>query len=566
MIKLFNKILDTLSGKDKINILILTILSFLAALLEMIGISLIIPIVTFFSQNELPQFLSFFENFIFTKNLNYLVLIFVILSISKNIFLIFFNWKKHKYLNFLQVNLSQRMFNNYLNKNYEFHVNNNSAVLHRNVYDDSIRFQSTIQSFINICLGFFTILSLLIVLLATEIKYTILLILLFLIIFFIFNFFVKTYSLKWGNKRHFHHGQLIQHLREGLSSIKEIKFLKTEKNFLKKYYYHQLSNAKYDLFYKVINLSPRFVLEIIFLLIILVFFLFFSDIFSTNNYEYIAIFVYSSLRIFPILNRLISDISNIKFNSPSVLSMSAELTTNQSQLLSKIINQDSKKDKFNNLILKDIDFKYQMSSNFIFKNLKLKINSNTATLITGKSGSGKSTLIDIILCLLKPLKGSIYLNDKIDITKNSNQWQKMISYIPQNPIFIDDTLKSNVALGSPEKEINDQKVIECLKFAKIYDDVSTLPDFLNYKIGEKGVKLSGGQKQRVAIARALYKEPEILIFDETTNSLDEKTEQNIIEDIIKLKFNKTILFVSHNQKIFKYFDNCLNIGKIKESN
>ena len=154
-----------------------------------------------------------------------------------------------------------------------------------------------------------------------------------------------------------------------------------------------MSNARYDLFYKLINSSPRFVLEIVLLLLILVFFLFFSDIFSTNNYEYIAIFVYSTLRIFPILNRLISDSSTIKFNSPSVLSMSAELITNQSQLSSKIINQDSKKDKFDNLILKDIDFKYQMSSNFIFKNLKLKINSNTATLITGKSGSVKVHLL-----------------------------------------------------------------------------------------------------------------------------------------------------------------------------
>ena len=264
------------------------------------------------------------------------------------------------------------------------------------------------------------------------------------------------------------------------------------------------------------------------------------------------------------MNRLITNFGNVKFNVLSVLSISEELTNNE-------VNESKKHDNKNeisNIIFKklnliNLDFRYKSSKEFIFKNLNLELKSNKAILITGSSGCGKSTLIDIILGLLKPLTGSIIINDHYEISRILSKWHQLVSYIPQSPIFIDDSIKNNVALGSLERDIDEKKIIECLKIAKIYDYLSSIENFLDFNIGEKGNKLSGGQKQRLAIARALYKDPSVIIFDETTNSLDIDTEENIIKDIVNLRKNKTLIFVSHNERIFKYFDILINIDEVK---
>ena len=535
MINLIKKISKVLDKKNRVNLAILILFSCLAGLMEMIGVSLIIPIVAIFSKNEFPEFLSYFKDFNLLKDINFLFFSLIIINITKNVFLIFFTWQKNKFLNSLQINLSQRMFENYISKKYEFHIQNNSAVLHRNVYDDSIRFQSTIQSLVGICLDLFILSALLIILLLTKTSYTIIILFFFLFTYLSINFLVDRVSLKWGNLRHFYHGKMIQHLIQGFSSIKEIKFLKSEKKFLNEYKFNQIKNARYDLFYKFTLNTPRYALEIIFLIFIGFIFFYFSNYLKVDNYEYIAIFIYCALKIFPIINRLVLHSGNIKYNLVSVLSISEELTQKNNNNLRINFKEKQNIIEFKKLNLKNVSFKYSSSEEFIFNNFNLELKSNMAILITGKSGSGKSTLIDLILGLLKPQKGSICLNDIYELEEFEAQWHKLVSYIPQYPIFIDDNIKSNVALGSKDEEIDEKKIIECLKLAKIYDHISNLNSFLDSNIGEKGVKLSGGQKQRLAIARALYKDPTILIFDETTNSIDQITERSIIKDIINLK-------------------------------
>lgn len=162
----------------------------------------------------------------------------------------------------------------------------------------------------------------------------------------------------------------------------------------------------------------------------------------------------------------------------------------------------------------------------------------------GASGAGKSTLIDIILGVLPISEGKICV-DGVDIHDNLNEWHKAIGYIPQSIYLMDDTIRNNVAFGIPEEQISDKKLGDALKEAQIADFVNSLPDGLETKIGDRGVRISGGQRQRLGIARALYHNLEILVFDEATSALDNETEAALMEAIDALKGTRTMLIIAH---------------------
>ena len=154
---------------------------------------------------------------------------------------------------------------------------------------------------------------------------------------------------------------------------------------------------------------------------------------------------------------------------------------------------------------------------------------------------------------------------KKDIFFNLKQARKKIGYVPQEFLILNDTIKNNIAFGLYEEEIDEVKLNKAIKNSSLSQFVNDLPNKENQNIGEKGSTLSGGQRQRIAIARALYNEPEILIMDEATSAIDSKTENEIIEDILKIKnSNLTIIVISHNLSLKKFFDKYLELKNEKK--
>ena len=176
----------------------------------------------------------------------------------------------------------------------------------------------------------------------------------------------------------------------------------------------------------------------------------------------------------------------------------------------------------------------------------------------GPTGCGKTTMVDMILGLLKPIKGAICI-DGVNINDALRPWQKMIGYVPQFIFLLDDTVKANVVFGEPDVEVNDKRVIECLKMAQIYDFIESLSENINHIVGENGIQLSGGQRQRIGIARALYHNPEVLILDEATSALDNETEKAFIDALDNLKGTLTIIMIAHR---LTTVENCDEIIKL----
>ena len=216
---------------------------------------------------------------------------------------------------------------------------------------------------------------------------------------------------------------------------------------------------------------------------------------------------------------------------------------------------------FSDLSHKNLNFSYDQKP--LIKNIHLEIKKGSKYGFFGKSGSGKSTLIDIILGVLPPTSGSLYL-DGVDISENLRGWQNQIGYVPQEIFLSDDTLRRNIAFGLSVDDINDAAIQKAVSLVQLEKFIHNLPQGLDTIVGERGVRISGGQRQRIGIARALYHKPEVLVLDEATSNLDIKTEADLMDAIFALHGQKTIITVAHRLKTLDKCDNIYTLrnGKI----
>ena len=208
----------------------------------------------------------------------------------------------------------------------------------------------------------------------------------------------------------------------------------------------------------------------------------------------------------------------------------------------------------------NISFGYEKSKLNVLKNINFEINKNESVGIIGSSGSGKSTLITLLMGMLKPQQGDIKC-DNVSIYEDIYNWQNKISYVPQDVFLINDSIKKNIAFGLDEENIDNNKIQKVIDMVFLNNFIKSLPNGLDTVVGERGANISGGQKQRIGIARALYRNPKILIMDESTNSLDEFTENELIDDLFKFKKNYTLILISHNKSVFKNFDKIIDLTK-----
>ena len=220
-----------------------------------------------------------------------------------------------------------------------------------------------------------------------------------------------------------------------------------------------------------------------------------------------------------------------------------------------------------NINLTNVYFSYPNTSKLVLKNINLNINVFSKVGIIGPTGSGKTTLVDVILGLHEPTQGNLNVDGKIISNENIRSWQKNIGYVPQNIFLTDDTIKSNIALGIDVKKIDQDQLEKAAKIAKIHEFiVNELPNSYNTNIGDRGAKLSGGQRQRIGIARAIYHNPKVLIFDESTSSLDNLTEKEVMNSINNLGDEMTIILIAHRISTLSQCDQIFLIenGELKD--
>ncbi len=564
MIILLSKIIDILTPENRRGVYFLMVAMLFIMILEMLSVSLIIPVIVVLTQHDIVSTYPIFQTFINAignpsqKELIIDVMLLLLIGyFLKNIFLAFFAWKKTRFIYDLQAEFSQRLFTIYLGQPYTFHLQRNSATLVRNVRAEvSMVTNSIIMPIINIFAEVLVLIGISVLLIIIEPIGILIVITILSITAWGFYSLTKGYILRWGKARQYHDGLSLQHLNQGLGGVKDVKLLGRGLGFLNEFAIHTSQSAKMNQLQATLKQMPRLWLELLGVigLVALVLIMISQGREISTIIPLLGLFAAAAFRLMPSVNRILSGVQQLRYGLPAIDVLHKELS---------LLVEESKTNEIlslhNKIELSNISYTYPGSSVVSLNKIFFSVEKGKTVGVIGSSGSGKSTLVDIILGLLSPTDGQVKI-DNYDIQLNLRSWQDQIGYVPQSIYLTDDTLRRNVAFGLSENEIDDIAVHRAIKAAQLEDFVISLSDGLETMVGEHGVRLSGGQRQRIGIARALYHDPAVLVLDEATSALDEATEKNVMTAITALQGSKTIIIVAHRLSTVKDCDRIYRLA------
>ena len=564
-LKQINKILNQ---NQKKRIFILFFMLLVGMIFEVLGIGLLLPIITSIINPEKIMGYSIIKDLVLFLNIKsevefvkYSLLFLILVYLIKSIYLLFLSYFQNNFISKLTVDTSDLLFENYLNKSYIYHLNRNSSELIKNFQVEITGFGNYLVSYLQLLTESVLALSVIFTLLYIEFTATILVMFFFFILSYLFHQFAKKKSERWGSLRALNDSEISKVIIEGLSGIKEILILGRKSFFKRKLI--QLNEIKADLSVKSMTIRqvPRFYLELLSVisLVVFIYFLLINDKNLDSILITLGVFVGATFRLLPSINRILSSLQNIKYYKSSLDIISLELKGVHKNL-NKNENLEGEIDFKKSLELKHISFSYN-DNKPILENINFKINKGELVGIIGESGAGKTTLINIIVGLLTQNSGKIFLDgNKLDEV-NLNLWRSKIGYVPQDVYLIDDTIENNIAFGVEQNKINTENIDRAIEKSQLRTFIDQLPKGKNTIVGERGVQISGGQRQRIGIARALYNNAELLLLDEATSALDVQTEANFMEAVSELKGNKTVLIITHR---VSSLENCNKIFKIEK--
>ena len=552
MKEIYKKISLIISNKRRQQMFFLLILLIIGMALEMVGLGVILPVLAVVLDestiNNYPKIISWLTNMgldSYRKISIFLVLLLPIVYFIKTIFLILVNFYQNKFVQVTTRDIIDKLFSRYLNQPYESFVSRNSSEYIKVIQTETLYFSTYIQAVLTIITDAALTIAVLIVFMLVEPIGAVSIFLFFGLLSSLFFQLSKNKLKSWGKKREELDKSISKTILEALGNIREVKIFNIPSFFTDKLKIKNFNKAKLTYFQNSLVQSPRFYLELISVIGLSLFIVGFllQDRNIVELISVIGVFVAGSFRVIPSLNRLIQARQQIKYHDNTLDLIFKELEITNNQTPNEIKDIEKALDFNSKLELSNISFKYSNSDIYVLRNLNFKIFRGESVGVIGKSGSGKSTFVDILSGLLFPIKGDIVIDDRSLDNTNSSNWKNLIGYVSQTTNLIDDTIIANVAFGDKKPDL--LRVKSVLNDSQLYEFVKSLPEGMKTKVGEKGVLLSGGQIQRLAIARALYKNPKILILDEATSSLDNKTEKIIIQSINNLKRKVTILMIAH---------------------
>lgn len=570
MIKKIGFLFDT---KQKTKLVILAILILIGTVVECVGVTAIMPLISVITDESVIRtdykYILLGRLFNINSQKQYvfaLSILLIIVYLLKNVYLIIEYYAQYKFIYNNQSRLSEKVFRSYVNEDYIFYIEKNVAELQRNTINDIEQFYMVVLAFIQFITESAVCMALIMYLAMCDWMVTLIIAGIITVFYLGFVLFTKSYSIKLGSMKREELFLQYKCLLQSFGGIKDVKVTGTENYFINQFKKTSINIARLKRKTSMLTIVPRPIMEslcICGLLLVVAFRVLFGMDMS-KMVPVLSVFAVAAFRMLPAFNRISGYVQTMLLGKSAVDNLYQDIVdiekthhVSDNDILRKIsIN--------NSISVRNVSFRYPNSDCYVLDNISLEIPKNKAVAFIGTSGAGKTTLADVILGILKPEKGSVFV-DNIDVFENNKSWHSIIGYIPQTIFLVDDSIRRNVAFGVQNNEIDDEQVWNVLEQAQIADYVRTLPNGINTEVGERGVKLSGGQRQRIGIARALYNNPEMLILDEATSALDSETEEAVMSAIDKFHGSRTMIIIAHRLTTIKNCDIIYEIsdGKAK---
>jgi ABC-type multidrug transport system fused ATPase/permease subunit len=486
----------------------------------------------------------------------------LVLFVLKNTYLFLLLLAQSRFTQRFQSRLAVRVLRAYLYAPYHLHLQRNPSELLRNANSEALEIiASVVMPGMVLTMELLTVSAILTLLFLAEPAVSLFACVLLGGTALVFMKTIRSRLSLYGEQIQFFRGKMVQSVHESLSSVKMTKVLGREDHFLKTFAAHTDGYSEANRFRQIATEAPRLILEVTAIAGLLGV----AAVLTAAGKPAVTVTVTLALlsialvRTIPSVNRITSSVATLRYGHYALEAINKDLTELESP--SNVIREDSQPLSFSESIrFEDVSYTYPGAAKGSLAHISLKIERGSSVAIVGPTGAGKTTLVDLLLGLLEPSEGRI-LVDEIDLTRAIASWQRAIGYVPQDIYLTDDSIRGNIALGIPARDIDSSAVDRALRAAQLDEFVRSLPAGLDTVVGERGVRLSGGQRQRIGIARALYHDPSVLIFDEATSSLDTATEELVIEAVDALRGSRTIIVIAHRLSTIR---NCDYVFSLRE--
>ena len=556
MIENLKKVLYLLPKGDKFRLVGLFAMMMGAAVLEVAGIGMIPAFVSIVANPQMVMQYGPIERLLTLLGIDTtqeLLIwggsILVVVFIIKNMYITLFFYVEARYAYSRYYRLSHRLMSSYMQAPYTFHLQRNTADLLRNSNSEvRLLIQQVIKPVLE--MGKETVMALTIITFLLFMEPVITLIVFLLLGSGVGGFLMLTQRRVkgYGLEEQEHRRGLIKALNQGVGGIKDARVLNREAEFIEKYRYAASRSSKMLTKKFFLSKIPKPIVETIAVIgIMLIAVMMVSQGRPvTTIIPVLTLFVMATVRLMPAIQQITKSMTKLRYNVVVIDPIYNDIKELADYRKRFLADRDKKERLImhKSIEIRDLHYNYPNSDEQALRGVSLTIERGQSIAFTGPSGAGKTTIVDLLLGLLEPSKGDILVDGK-NIQDHLSAWQRNIGYIPQFIYLSDETLRSNVAFGVPENEIDDEKVWHALHLAQLGEFVERMPGKLDSVIGERGVRLSGGQRQRIGIARALYHNPQVLVMDEATSALDNVTEKQIINAIEQLKGDRTIITIAH---------------------
>ena len=537
------------------------IMILISGILETVGVSMIVPIVTAITSPEtlehyldkIPFLRDFTERIGLTTTFRLIIAMLVslmLIYVIKNVFLLFITREQNHFITHARNDMISRVMRDFLNRPYEDYLGADIPTVFRITDSDIPQTFSLILCLLQMATEVVVSLFLGVFLLFVNWQMTLFIIVILVVLTLISVKCIKPRLTSIGSRNQHIQSRIAKWRLQAIYGLKDVKVLNRQDFFIRNYYESGKIGADVATDYAVFNNLPRLMIETVFMVSVMAFIAIYmllgGDV--TKLLTQLTAFAIAAIRILPSANRINTYMTQIAYEEPSLNYLYDNLTESnktegemhalRSQIAGPALHLEDR------IELKNISFHYPDSDTYIFRHANMEILRGQSVGIMGPSGAGKSTIVDILLGLLHAEEGSI-LCDGADIFSNYDSWLAQIGYIPQSIYLIDESIRENIAFGIDADKVSEERLWQVLKEAQLDEFIRSLPEGLDTKVGDRGVRLSGGQRQRIGIARALYHNPEILVFDEATSALDNDTEAALMEAINSFHGKKTMVIIAH---------------------